>query len=147
MEPPPFDNGPAERAGVASPADADLPGMLLGLVVAGLLALLGLSLWLAERPKDEVAVRSSEQSAAPAPRSFLTVWRRGSLAAWAALALVIIDALVAATLGPQRLLALCVLVLAPGLALTPFLPRELALPAVRVAVVPIVGAAASSVAS
>jgi hypothetical protein len=66
--------------------------------------------------------------------------------AWAALAVVAVEALVALAFGPQRLLALCLLVLAPGLALTPFLPRELALPAIRVAVAPILGAAASSVA-
>jgi hypothetical protein len=42
-----FDSGPAERAGVAAPVDADQPGMVLGLIVAGLLGALGLALWLA----------------------------------------------------------------------------------------------------
>ena len=43
---PRLDSGPAERAGVASAVDADQPGMLVGLVVAGLLGALGLALWL-----------------------------------------------------------------------------------------------------
>jgi hypothetical protein len=46
-----FDSGPAERAGVASPVDADRPGMLMGLVVAGLLGALGLALWLTDSRK------------------------------------------------------------------------------------------------
>jgi hypothetical protein len=46
-----LDSGPAERAGVASPVDADQPGMLVGLVVAGLLGALGLALWLADSRK------------------------------------------------------------------------------------------------
>jgi hypothetical protein len=48
---PRFDSGPAERAGVASPVDADRPGMLAGLLVAGLLAALGLTLRLADSRK------------------------------------------------------------------------------------------------
>ncbi|MET1019941.1 MAG: hypothetical protein ABWX62_08165, partial [Microterricola sp.] len=90
-------------------------------------------------------MRAAETAAAAAPRLSLAAWRRGSVAAWAALAVVAVEGVVTLAFGPQRLLALCLLVLAPGLALVPFLPRELALPAVRVAVVPIVGAAASSV--
>ena len=90
-------------------------------------------------------MRVAESAAASPPRTSLAAWRRGSPAAWGALAVVAVEGLVALTFEPQRLLALVVLVLAPGLALTPFLPRELAVPAVRVAVVPILGAAASSV--
>lgn len=48
---PRLDSGPAERAGVASPVDADQPGMVLGLVVAGLLGALGLALWLTDSRK------------------------------------------------------------------------------------------------
>jgi hypothetical protein len=48
---PSLDSGPAERAGVASPVDADHPGMLVGLVVAGLLGAIGLALWLADSRK------------------------------------------------------------------------------------------------
>jgi hypothetical protein len=36
---------------VASPVDADHPGMLVGLVVAGLLGAIGLALWLADSRK------------------------------------------------------------------------------------------------
>jgi hypothetical protein len=43
-----FDSGPAERAGVASPVDADRPGMLMGLVVAAVLGALGVALWLTD---------------------------------------------------------------------------------------------------
>ncbi len=57
-----------------------------------------------------------------------------------------IEGLVTLAFGPQRALAVCLLVVAPGLALTAFLPRELSLPAVRFAVVPIAGASASCVA-
>ena len=46
-----FDTGPAERAGVASPVDADQPGMVVALVVAGLLGALGLALWLTDSRK------------------------------------------------------------------------------------------------
>ena len=90
-------------------------------------------------------MRTAETAAASGPGSSLVAWRQGSTVAWAALAVVAVEGLVTLAFGPQPLLALCVLVLAPGLALTPFLPRELAVPAVRIAVVPIVGAAASSV--
>jgi hypothetical protein len=48
---PRLDSGPAERAGVTSPADADQPGLLVGLVVAGLLGALGLALWLTDSRK------------------------------------------------------------------------------------------------
>jgi hypothetical protein len=51
VEAPRLDSGPAERAGVASPLDADQPGMLVGLVVAGLLGALGLALWLTDSRK------------------------------------------------------------------------------------------------
>jgi hypothetical protein len=46
-----FDGGPAERAGVAAPVDADQPGMVVGLVVAALLGALGLALWLTDSRK------------------------------------------------------------------------------------------------
>ncbi len=46
-----FDSGPAERAGVASPVDADQPGMVLGLIVACLLGALALALRLTESRK------------------------------------------------------------------------------------------------
>jgi hypothetical protein len=48
---PRLDSGPAERAGVAAPVDADQPGMVVGLVVAGLLGALGLALWLTDSRK------------------------------------------------------------------------------------------------
>jgi hypothetical protein len=54
--------------------------------------------------------------------------------------------LAALAFGPQPVLAACALLVAPGLALTPFLPKELGLPAVRFAVVPVLGGAASSIA-
>lgn len=74
----------------------------------------------------------------------LALWRRGSAAVWAALGLIAADSLVALAFGPQPFLAVLTLLVAPGLALIRFLPRELAAPAVRVAIVPIVGGAAAS---
>jgi hypothetical protein len=56
-----------------------------------------------------------------------------------------VEGLVALVFGPQPVLAACVLVLAPGLALTPLLPVELRAPAIRVAVLPLVGLAVSSI--
>jgi hypothetical protein len=58
----------------------------------------------------------------------------------------LLDGLVALAFGPQPVLAACALLVAPGLALTPFLPRELARPVLCVAVIPIVGGATSSIA-
>jgi len=48
---PRIDIGPAKRAGVAAPVDQERPGMLVGLVVAALLAALGLALELAGRAR------------------------------------------------------------------------------------------------
>jgi hypothetical protein len=72
--------------------------------------------------------------------------RRGSTAAWAALVLLGVEGLVALAFGPLPVLAVCALLIAPGLALTPFLPSELAVPGVRVAIVPLAGGAATSIA-
>jgi hypothetical protein len=90
-------------------------------------------------PGLETAVHQPRQAS-------FALWRRGSPAAWAALGVLAVDALLALAFGPQPVLAACALLVAPGLALTPFLPRELALPAVRFAIVPVLGGAASSIA-
>lgn len=72
--------------------------------------------------------------------------QRDQVVAGAGVALVVVEALVALLFGPEPVLAACALILAPGLALTPLLPLELRAPAVRVAVVPLVGVAVSSIA-
>ncbi len=140
------DVGPAERAGVASPVDQDVPGTLVGLAVGVILAAVGVVLEVTGRRRRrdidaglETAVRQPRQ----AP---VALWRRGNPAAWAALGVLAVDAVLALAFGPQPAFAACALLVAPGLALTPFLPRELALPAVRFAIVPVLGGAASSIA-
>jgi hypothetical protein len=69
---------------------------------------------------------------------------RGSRSAWAGLALIGAEGLVALTAGPSPVLVGCLLVLVPGLALAPLLPHELKAPVVRLTVVPVVGVGASS---
>jgi hypothetical protein len=71
--------------------------------------------------------------------------RRGSPWAWAGLAIVAIEGLVALVAGPQPFLVAGMLLVAPGLAVVAFLPDELRAPVVRFAVVPVLGAAISSV--
>ena len=68
-----------------------------------------------------------------------------SAASVAGLTLAVVEAVVALVAGGQPVLSAAVLLLAPGLVATPFLPAELRSPGVRVAVVPLVGAALSSV--
>jgi hypothetical protein len=46
---PPPDTGPAERAGVGTPVDQDVPGVLLGLGAAVILAAVGVTLELSDR--------------------------------------------------------------------------------------------------
>ncbi len=71
--------------------------------------------------------------------------RRGSLWAWAGLAIIAIEGIVALLAGPQPFLVAAMLLVAPGLAVVAFLPVELTAPVVRFAIVPVVGAAISSV--
>ena len=63
----------------------------------------------------------------------------------AGLALAVVEAVVAVVAGGQPFLSAAVLLLAPGLVATPFLPAALRSPGVRVAVVPLVGVALSSI--
>jgi hypothetical protein len=71
--------------------------------------------------------------------------RRASLWAWASLAIIAIEGLVALLAGPQPFLVAGMILVAPGLAVVAFLPAELTAPVVRFAVVPVLGAAISSV--
>ncbi|MDQ4082608.1 MAG: hypothetical protein M3123_06935 [Actinomycetota bacterium] len=69
-----------------------------------------------------------------------------SAASVAGVTLAVLEAVVALVAGGQPLLSAAVLLLAPGLVAAPFLPAELRSPGVRVAVVPLVGAALSAIA-
>lgn len=88
----------------------------------------------------------AKTAAVPAASAATGRWTRGSRAAWGGLVIVAVEGLVALVFGPQPFLVACLLALVPGLALTPFLPRELAAPAVRVTVIPLVGLATASIA-
>src|SRR5262245_46930649 len=72
--------------------------------------------------------------------------RRETLWAWASLALIATEGPLALAVGGPPFLVASVLLLAPGLAVVAFLPDALAAPVVRLAVIPVLGAAISSVA-
>jgi hypothetical protein len=71
--------------------------------------------------------------------------RRGSLWAWASLAIIAAEGLVSLVARPQPFLVAAMILVAPGLAIVSFLPAELTAPVVRFAVVPLLGAAISSI--
>jgi hypothetical protein len=71
--------------------------------------------------------------------------RRGDPWVFASLGFIAVEGLVSVVLGPQPFLSASLLLIAPGLALAAFLPAALTAPVVRFAVVPIIGAAVSSI--
>ena len=117
------DVGPAERAGVASPVDQDVPGTLVGLAVGVILAAVGVVLEVTGRRRRQTSMPGLETAVRQPRQAPVALWRRGNPAAWAALGVLAVDAVLALAFGPQPAFAACALLVAPGLALTPFLPR------------------------
>jgi hypothetical protein len=95
------------------------------------------SLQIRARPRPD---RSARTAPGRPPRAYSRAYSIG------AVALVVLDSLLALLGHAEPVTAAAALVLAPGLALAPFLPSELSAPVIRPAVIPLLGIVASSIA-